>query len=364
MTNPKRFWMRVFLFAPILFALIVVNYVVDPGNLFDQENQGERIANRLIQGGYVANALYCDNGIWHRDYIERMSKPQVVVFGSSRSANLHADVFQTNSFLNASVGNARLGDLMALYNMLRRTGKKPTQLMIAVDPWMIESSGDWMRWNSMREDFLSLAEKMHWRVDWNARLSLTLPVEYLELVSPAYSQKAIALLFQTQRNFKCFPIDTAYSNVEVTWSDGSMSWSGEKSDPALRVNSARFKAEQTVKSESLLESQRINTPNTRAIDQFKQFIELIKGDQVTVTLLLIPYHPLAYQGLTRGGEASWLVSAQRAFTQIATETKIQLIGSYDPVDCRLAEESFFDALHADENAIRAVVEYGCVAGRN
>ena len=353
----KRLVPKFFLFVPILALVAGLNYSMDPGNLFDQEAKSHMIATRLIAGGNVANALFCDSGIWHRLYVEGIDRKEIVVLGSSRSVNIHAAMFPGLSFVNLSSKSARLGDLIATYQLLRTRNQVPSRIILEVDPWTVDDTQNYLFYRSLQSEFSQAAELLKFEGNPGLPGAEWIPRDYIELVSPAYFQKSLAIAVKNNKKTNCYPTDLAYGASAVTLPDGSANWGSESPDNPIDDVETRRLAEEflaTLLPEN--DPSLVISLDHTATRLFQSFIELLVRDRVQVTLLLVPYHPVAFQSLARAERYPILLQSQEFYESIARQHQLNLIGSYNPADCGLGASAFFDGLHMRAGSLRQILE--------
>ncbi len=72
---------------------------------------------------------------------------------------------------------------------------------------------------------------------------------------------------------------------------------------------------------------------------------------IRVIFFLTPYHPYVYTYLMSSTQYQIIAKAETYFRIIGTQKHIPVIGSYDPLQCGLAEEDFYDGMHPSREGI-------------
>lgn len=360
----SRFWFRLLCFIPIPVIMLTINYWVDPGDLFGRNGQSRLIAQTLAEGKNVEGAFYCDNGIWRRMQIESLTKKDVLVLGSSRVASLHASAFPGHSFVNMSVLAAQLGDLLSLYRIFDRLDKEPFQVVLGADPLMIAQGPDYLRWKSLRPELIDmhLTLRLPLPLHLDEQPSFWLPLEYLELLSPSYFQQSVGRLSRPGSDHKCLPTDKEYDTNDITLPDGSLHWTFDNPrneiDPSVLRRKAESDAAELTKPSNLPS----NMVNQEKVRIFAAFVKYLQQRKIHVVLFLTPYHPLTFNELNRSGKYPLLQQAQSEYEAMADQYGMQIVGSYNPSDCSLSEEDFWDGLHLHEIALARLLLSGCRSG--
>lgn len=319
----------------VAFILFVVSY---RSSLF-QTAPYQLAAKRLLSGHNYEGDINYDERAFQLHMARRLpSDITVLVAGSSRTMQLEADCFEGKSY-NASVSGAMISDLAAIIEEFQK-GRTLKHVIIAADPWMLNSHEQAEAWNATNITRISAAP------DWlraQFRLGLTphpqdfmaaaraIVEPYREALAPSTFQAAWKAHANTHGSFVKMP-------------DGSLTY------PDAITN----RSEQQAASEALTAATDHLASIYVGFDDIDPFLshafETITADLrargVRVTLVLAPFHPLYYnrvEHLLRKAEAYF------------RKQGYQVIGSY----AGGVQQDFFDGVHLKKAALKRL--YGCPA---
>ena len=88
--------------------------------------------------------------------------------------------------------------------------------------------------------------------------------------------------------------------------------------------------------------------------KFQSYLDLLRRDKVKVIFFLPPYHPVVYKFLINSPDYRIINKVQKTFMNIASSREIEVIGSYNPHDCRFDEKDFYDGAHLKREAIEGL----------
>src|SRR5258708_34224452 len=67
----------------------------------------------------------------------RVGAPDILAIGSSRLQPLDASAFPGRHFVNASLANGRLHDMLGIYALYDTNSRRPRRLVVNLDPWRL-----------------------------------------------------------------------------------------------------------------------------------------------------------------------------------------------------------------------------------
>ena len=122
--------------AAIAALPFAFSFWIDPARVRGTPVAERAIAQALLDGHYVTNvANYRDRAIERLLAGGRDFKPDVLVIGSSRSQSVPAEAFSGSSFVNASLTDGRLDDLLGAFGLYAPSNRRPRQVVVNLDPW-------------------------------------------------------------------------------------------------------------------------------------------------------------------------------------------------------------------------------------
>ncbi|MEC8147383.1 MAG: DUF1574 family protein, partial [Pseudomonadota bacterium] len=87
-----------------------------------------------------------------------------------------------------------------------------------------------------------------------------------------------------------------------------------------------------------------------SIEKLENFILYLKSNNVTVTLILSPYHPKLYQ-LMRTQKPKFL-EIEAWYREFAKRNDIRIIGTYDGNTMGCKENEFYDGMHPKKSCMQ------------
>ena len=356
------------IFSPLIFGMILINYFIDPGGVFKNEEYGKGIARILTQGLNVANFSGYDDRLLQMYYIkaDRQVK-DIIVLGSSRVTQINASNLDSKKFFNHSVNSASLEDFFSICEMYEQQNKFPGMIILGLDPWVLGKDNGQELWKSIFMYNYAFMNRL-----WGKREADIFSPRYeylmfelkrkLSLISPSYFKQALRCLVRHMPELiKTGKIVSDYyptqlDNLDVNtrldsdiWmSDGTVAY-GKYSISKRRENLKIY-----VRQDPLYVSSRFYELDSVKQQNFEKFIEYLLKKNVKVVFFLIPYHPYVYRYLTDSAQyqiIAKIAKMETYFRTIGIQNHIRVIGSYDPLQCGMTEEDFYDGGHLNREAI-------------
>jgi hypothetical protein len=208
-----RFLYKLLLFLPILILVILVNYYVDPANLYRSdtytgtgESYEKSIARYLTSGYNVTNVEMLDERLLQKFLIlsRKAETVELAVLGSSRSQLLGSNLFPQKRIINNSVTGATIEDLLALINLYDSMNYKPSELIIELPPWYLNDNSGQTRWKSLESDYISFTGKLEGEKSMTNKISKqpnwSIDPKIIELLSFEYFQQSVRILIKSGKN--------------------------------------------------------------------------------------------------------------------------------------------------------------------
>src|ERR1700761_9668227 len=118
--------------------LVLLNYTIDPANIYSSKKYIGGIAGILSAGHNVDNVSNYDERLLQEQMVTRLHHtPDIIVLGSSRIMEVGTDFFPGRTVLNCAVSHADINDLIAMAGLLDSTGHLPKTIVMNVDPMLI-----------------------------------------------------------------------------------------------------------------------------------------------------------------------------------------------------------------------------------
>ena len=346
----KKLIIRCCLFIPILLLMAVVNFVVDPANLFSGDFYVTGMAQILLSGKNVANIGNFDERLLQKRYIEGLhQKKDVIVLGSSRSLSISSAQFPGKNFFNNSVSVATLEDDIAIYQLYVDKGLTPSTIILGIDPWIFNKYYNYLFWETLSNEYwrgvnnLGLGANNYFNNLFNSLGFRKLS----QIFSPSYFQESINYLFNHKwKRLSYFATNILESDVPIKAFDGSY----------IYQNEARLAGIDQVRQKVMrnINNQRIDTGfehyqnlDPQLVNLFEKFIDSIERQGIELFIYLPPVHPLYYDYLINSEEKyKMILKVQEYLINVGKDKGILILGSYDPSDIPCQENEFLDIYHS------------------
>jgi len=330
----------------ILIAGAALNYAIDPAHIFRLGSYEREVAKILSSDRHVANVTNYDDRLLQVYYTElvRVSK-DIVVLGSSRSMQIGASLYPRRSLFNHSVTSARIEDFLAIVEMLTQREILPKTIVIGVDPWIFNANNRGGYWKSFSRYLLGMQSRLGITCMPSAMKNADNP-RFHELISLDYLRESLSVLVSRLRSEgedKYFAVDDDNTPLAIKRSDGSLKY------PLHRL----------VRSVGVVRAEAIHVMRTRPHAAISNFIELdncltqvfeslisyLQSKEISVEIVLPPYHPAAYRVIVGDNQYHTVLSAEAYLKDLSEEFDFPIYGSYSPVNLGCTDEEFVDAYH-------------------
>ncbi|HXD76383.1 MAG TPA: hypothetical protein VN616_01175 [Puia sp.] len=327
--------------APVGTIVVLVNYFVDPGNIFCGRDYVKRIAGILLTGHNVDNLGNYDERELQEQIISRLPyRPDVVVLGSSRIMELGSDFFPGKKVLNCGVSHGNINDLVAITGLLDSMHKMPAEMVINVDPHLICQGGT-SEWQTLRPYYDHMAARLHLPAD-GSRGSLVME-KMSALCSFGYFEKSLNFISH-HRSGGFRDVGKAQPRTYGRYPDGTISYPGSYCDPDTM----------NVASDALvIGGKEVVTLDQAKANRLSKLVDYLQSRGVKVLFVMLPYHKEYY--LTMNERFGNVFNSYAAlFRQFAREKSIPIRGGFDAVRLGIPENEFYDSWHCSREAIKKV----------
>ena len=357
---------NIFLLVTFIFlGLLIIaafNYQIDPAGLFRSSRYENGIAQILANNQNVANLSNYDERLLQKYIVANTKESRdVLVLGSSRTMQIHKGLFPNKSFFNASVSGATIEDDIAIYKIYRDSGLIPRTMIIGLDPWLLNKNNEQTRWQSLSEEYhkasvqLGLSQNKSVFTD---KLNLR---KYIQLISWPYLEASYKLRKErkNQANYSdYFVTSEKVLSVPVKLADGTLSYPDNIQN--ISPEDAKKEATKLTSSYPIYSIGNFNKLDEDSLVKFEKFMIDLQRQGIQVTLFLPPYHPAVYAKIVNDPQYKMVIEAQRFFVNYAQNRDIPLIGSYNPNECLLTDNDFYDGIHPKREAIDKIFLYNKV----
>lgn len=348
----KKLIIRLSLFCPLLFFIILFNCVVDPARLFQTKDYERKMADALISGDYVTtleNTNYDDRTLQKFMIQSLKNKKDIGVIGSSRVMQISSEMFPGKTLLNNGVSAAFLEDYISLYEIYRERQVLPSIIIIGVDPWIFDKNNGSVQWQQFGQYYLKFISSSSRNLfDLKVRPQDYISYQIQQLASFSYFQAGIQFLWSKHSRLfskkQWFSLTRQkYNEKETILADGSRTWRKDHREAPLEE--VRKKIRDDIATEDSINFFRFVELDKGLKLNFIKLIQLMRGEGVEIILYLPPYHPLAYDFYIHSNKFKVIEDVENFLRNVSEIYGLTLVGSYNPYQLFIPESSFEDSIH-------------------
>jgi len=357
------------LIALCLAALVpAVNYIVDPAGLYTTDISGsveEQAVSIMLSGQNAEGLVNYDERLVKRLCIYGLGDVDTIGLGSSRVALIDSEMAGEESFFNLSVTGAAMRDIVAMYGICHMNGLVPERVIIALDPWFINSNYSSGRFEQVLTDgyCYALSELMGYdesEIGYDPAVSgkylgdgsstsfFSYPFDMQkELFSLPYFQNSLLILMDGSAEADLTATDAFVGEEAMLRSDGSYCYPAD------------YRSNTIDEITSLAESQ-INLygngkdritgcedvdPNDPYRDIFYDFVKYLSESGTDVDLVASPLNPILWDYMLQHERYAPVVDSMRFYRDMAEDLGCDIAGSFDPHELGAEAEDFYDGYH-------------------
>ena len=347
----KKILHKIFiLFIPFAIIIIATNYLVDPANVFSEDEYIDKIANIIASGNNADNIVNCNERLLQKKYLQKVkvNNPDVVILGSSRVMEIGSNIYGNKKILNAGVSHANINDLIALAGLMDELKIIPKEVVINIDPFLIcknsDATGEWLTLKEYYRKFTiaycsNLIKKNIVEEEGDKRK------KYYSLIAFDYFQKSIEFLYKGNTK-SVINIGKNIPQKFGRYANGSIAYPYKYQHPDTLITA------NVAKGMGKLIVSEIDNDNFLLL---KCLLDYFKKKGTSVTLLMLPYHPDFYASVNQI-QKNILITYEAFYKNFAQENNIEIIGSYDAKREGLNNVDFYDTYHCNGNAIKIIFE--------
>jgi len=350
----KIFFKTLLYFIPIPIIIVVVNYFIDPANIFHPDYE-KGIADYLVTGKNVTNVVNYNERMLQKYFIEKISScPGTIVLGSSRIMQINSVIVKDENLINSGVSGASLQDLVSIYSLYEKKGCKIKKVILGLDPWILNENNTQERWKTLADDYYPFVKnKLNFVDEFHVKKPLFNIGKYRELVSSSYFKTSLEYVFKgINKNY--IPTNRIINDGFTRLTDGSIYYDKiyrEASDGEIKTRAKNAIAQNPVYSLGDF----INFSHEYKVI-FIKFIEYLQHNGIEVEFFLSPYHPIVYDYFKKNTYYHIVFQTETFFRKFASTHQINILGSYDPEKYSFDNSYFYDGFHCNEKAINLIFE--------
>lgn len=328
---------------------------IDPARILGAPQDEQAIAQALVQGHYVTDVMnYDDRAIERLLAASRVGAPDVLAIGSSRLQPLDASAFPGTRFVNASLANGRLDDMLGIYGLYDTNGRRPRRVVVNLDPWTLRDDRSGALWRSLLESREAMLERLGLpHSELRDRLGLQRDA-WKRLASPEYFRLAVFSFRHYGTRGLHYTITDRAQNIEKTKApDGSIVWL-PYSESATNRLATEYAAQ--VRDHTAMYDGR-EPFNTAGMDVLERFLRYMRREGVEVDLLMAPFHPVVYAEFAKLSPNRAMEAEQR-YRELAARVDARVMGGFDPGVTGMTGRDFFDQSHMRPEALARLLTSG------
>ncbi len=344
---------RLLYLIPLPIVLVLVNYTVDPANLFNEQYES-KIAEYLSEGYNVTDIMNFNERVLQKLFIEKMHKcPTTIGLGASRIMEVSREHLKEENFINNGVSGATLEDELAIYYLYEKKGCEIKKVILAVEPYYLNDNHQQIRWKALENEYGTFLNELN-----NKNVPATSGGKNFywqkakELVSFSYFKASLMYLKnETNKNYK--PTKNKINVGQTIMKDGSIYYDSlYRSASVEEVDSKAIKATTDNPIYSLGDFTQLS-PHYQSV--FSIFVEHLQKKNIEVEFLMSPYHPIMYEYLKKNKYYQIVFDAEKYYRDFAKEHNIRVVGSYDPSTYNFDHSWFFDGFHCNDKAMEIIL---------
>lgn len=359
------------IFVPILLLILFVNIKVDSG--FVINNRSEEISKILMSGKNAAVIVVPSQwGSLQKSIVkykiesEHKNPEDIIVFGNSRSSEIHANLFPKNHFFNCALPGGNVLDIIAIYGLYKKSNLLPKYLIISLDPWsfyarkqttihneihyiadstlplkvnqdLINEYNDGLRYLNIHEP--KLTSKKHSK--WNLKT-------IQEILNPTYFQLNIKYLI---KKTVVSTDQLKKKSYFVIRSDGGYSLAFQNQIDSIVLKEKSLQFVEIHKPNFFLP---INE-NSTYWTYFKLLLIQLQKDGVIPIIYISPLNPIVYDHLANVDE----IDLESKIRKFCTKKSIPVVGSFNPhkYGYHRVGNYFIDPYHPTKSVVETIFKF-------
>lgn len=335
------------LISPFAIFVLLVNYIVDPANIFNSGDYEEKIVNVLLKKHNAKGLVNFNERIAFEKTIKKLNAmPNTAVIGTSRVLVVQQKHFPLVSFRNLAMSHSTLSDIISQIGVFDSLNKFPQTLYIEIMPFL-KGKIEGEEWLSLHAYHRYMAKKLN--------LKTVNTIDYPALYFAKRKANALISLDYFQTSLKKFNIsaqkkvidvvDTADMNAYGRYFDGSICYA--KNYNQIDTLKVMADARLFIKNEGYPEM------DERKTLIMQQLIKHCQSKNVKVVLLMMPFQIDCYNSLMQNNSLGIL---KNRLINFAKNNQVDLVGTFNPLEARLTRSQFNDPMHSNSSSVSSILQ--------
>jgi hypothetical protein len=352
--RPVALLLRCAALACVAAAPIAFSAWIDPARLRAWPDEEHAIARALLAGHNVTDvANYSDRAIEALLVDGRSRAPDVLALGSSRIQPLPASAFPSEYFVNAGVAGAGLDDILAVYALYDTPARRPRHVVLNLDGWTADRDDEAPGWGRLAPQHAAILRRLDDSTPrWRSWVKTDVPALKRISSSEYFRLSVFSFRHYGPAGIRFVVTDREQNDEKTKTPNGTLVWkrtTPEKTDQLVRNYVNRMRRG------TAPYNGRDDSPPERLL-LLEQFVRYLREEGIEVSLLLVPFHPLAYDEFARRPHNP-LPDVESRYRDMARRTGAMVVGSYDPATAGATAVDFFDESHMRPDALTRLVRH-------
>ena len=326
---------------------------IDPARLVAPRTAEREIARVLASGGIVTDVTNYDDRAIEKYLVPlRSERAEVLMLGSSRMQAMPASAFAGARFVNGAIEGGILDDVLGVYGLFDVAGRRPSRVLLNVDPWM-ETYRSSTGWGELADERAMVMRRAGIPVSPRRDELALLAKKWRTIATPEYFRLAVFSLRHYGTRGITWRVTDHAQNVEKTkLPDGTIVW--KETSPEQAAAAAHDFATNELPHDTRFRDLGQRVPGRDGA--VERFVRYLSGEGIYVTVLLVPFAPEVYDAAVRLPGRT-MADVERDVRAAAARAGVPVVGSYDPRAVGVTMRDFFDEDHLRPEALARLVAH-------
>lgn len=359
--------MRSFLVTvSLLLALVLLINGVAAWDRGRHEARVQRLAREFRPGLALVFSGYVDERRLQKARIATIPPPRMVAFGSSRIRELSSRAVDASAgtFYNAGMSAASVEDYIAVWALLRASGKIPDLAIFSLDAWLFNAAHEQVRWLALRDIVTRFLEqhdegrgmalvfgeaKYHWYRLREFVSFTVLKTSLADLERPLLGRDRLGERVAEALQRDLVPEDEVGGRNAIRADGSVIRAAGRPTIADLRATAERY----VRGGDTHLGGFRWDTQRAHRLELLWRDM---RAHGVQVVAYMAPYDPFAWQLLRSDPMQTTAIETTATFLRdLAARLHVRFLDVSDPAVIPCEEAEFYDAEHADPSCLAMTV---------
>lgn len=347
----EKRWFRLLWFLPLLFVVILTNYIVDPAGIY--KNDSQFMAASLLEGNnvYFHAGNGDERGIKRYLISEMPDFVDCVTVGPSLVFGIRADSVQADSFYNLAVSGADFYDILAQFGLMELYGKHCGRVVFCVDSYFFDETlySTFTRNETLKpyaEYMIGILNGENSAAPEDSAFA-RLKAKVTQLFSISYFQSALKWVSSSgwKEVVETIMSDENWGIAGEDYEGGYYMTDGSLVYPKeVQNNSAEYVEEDARNYDIETQFSKNGHISSYSQEMFEKLIRYLTKQGVEVDLYLCPLAPSLWNRVDN--EDYFILNELEAYAnEVAQRYDLKITGSYNPYKLHMTDADFYDSRH-------------------